>query len=68
MLPDELSGTLLRQMKLGRKAKIPLRYQYTVPYQTVLRGVDHGEIHLPLEQEDLERMQESRYTKRWRQY
>lgn len=66
MLPDELSETLIHQMKLGRKAKIPLRYQYTVPYQTVLRQVDHGIIKVPIDPDNINRMQQSRYTKRWR--
>lgn len=62
---QQLSDNLLKNMKIARKANIPINYAYLVPYQTILKEVGAGELEVPIQISRLDEMRESKFTKRW---
>ncbi|CAB9498941.1 expressed unknown protein [Seminavis robusta] len=68
MGPDQLSDHLLHQMDLARKAKIPLNYQYQIPFHYVLKEIERGNVDLPIPPDKLNNMRESQFTRKWHRY
>ena len=63
--PYQLSDHLLKQMHIARQANIPIKYQYVVPYQTILREVDRGVLEVPIQPSQLDDMRDRKFTRRW---
>jgi hypothetical protein len=65
LTPDELSDLLQKQIVLSRKAKVPVNYQYQVPYQDILKQVERDDIQEPLSQERLDYLRDTKFTRKW---
>jgi hypothetical protein len=51
---SQLSDFLLKQTALAKKARIPVNYQYRVPYHEILKNVQRGRVEPPLQKEVLD--------------
>lgn len=54
LTPAELSDALLRRCRLARRLKFPIKDQYRLDYQELLRDAEDGKVRLPLSQTEIE--------------
>ena len=52
--PAELSDALLKRARFAKKLKVPIKDQYRLDYQEMLRDVEEGKIRWPLTEAEID--------------